>query len=178
MGLNTADLWVGEGRLPIEHFLFQEIEESRQKKEAWASSWTPSEILSESQNAKTLIAGCGSSGKAKDLPTKITQNSIYIKDACGFIFLRPPGALWEITLIYVRPEDRGKGVSGALLTKAKHIALSGEFPDKRIGLEVRRDNLVAIQAYQKAGFLDVGVRKRYYRDGCDALLLEMSAQTS
>jgi len=44
----------------------------------------------------------------------------------------------------------------------------------RLLLEVRRGNLAAIRLYERAGFVQVGERPRYYRSGEDALLLACS----
>ncbi|MCS6997720.1 MAG: GNAT family N-acetyltransferase, partial [Casimicrobiaceae bacterium] len=38
-------------------------------------------------------------------------------------------------------------------------------------LEVRVNNLAAQSLYRKFGFVEVGRRKRFYRDGEDALLM-------
>ena len=42
---------------------------------------------------------------------------------------------------------------------------------KKITLEVRASNIKAINFYTKNGFKQVGVRKKYYKNGEDALLL-------
>lgn len=42
---------------------------------------------------------------------------------------------------------------------------------KKITLEVRASNIKGINFYTKNGFKQVGVRKRYYKNGEDALLL-------
>ena len=42
---------------------------------------------------------------------------------------------------------------------------------KRITLEVRASNIKGINFYTKNGFKQVGVRKKYYKNGEDALLL-------
>lgn len=40
----------------------------------------------------------------------------------------------------------------------------------RVLLEVRRTNRAAVSLYERAGFVQVGERLRYYKDGEDALL--------
>ena len=42
---------------------------------------------------------------------------------------------------------------------------------KKISLEVRASNIKGINFYTKNGFKQVGVRKKYYKNGEDALLL-------
>ena len=39
-------------------------------------------------------------------------------------------------------------------------------------LEVRRHNHAAVRLYESFGFIETGVRRRYYSDGEDALLME------
>ena len=47
-----------------------------------------------------------------------------------------------------------------------------DYPNlKKIFLEVRKSNIPAINAYKKAGFNQISVRKKYYSDGEDALIL-------
>jgi len=48
---------------------------------------------------------------------------------------------------------------------------------KKVFLEVRRGNTPAISLYQKLGFLQIGVRKKYYDDKEDALLMSLSLGT-
>ena len=38
-------------------------------------------------------------------------------------------------------------------------------------LEVRRSNYVAIHLYEQCGFLSAGIRKNYYADSEDAVLM-------
>lgn len=40
-----------------------------------------------------------------------------------------------------------------------------------ISLEVKTDNLSAIQLYKKFNFEELGYRKKYYKDGSDALIM-------
>lgn len=76
--------------------------------------------------------------------------------------LRPPHE-YEIHTIGVDPDYRGVGIGRQLLD-----ALLA-FADGRVFLEVRTDNAVAIALYRSAGFIQVGLRKRYYRvSGADA----------
>lgn len=42
---------------------------------------------------------------------------------------------------------------------------------ENITLEVRVDNEAAKTLYERYGFIEVGLRKQYYEDGCDAFLM-------
>ena len=76
----------------------------------------------------------------------------------------------HITNVAVHPDWRGKGAGEAVLRGLMQVAanLGADY----LTLEVRRSNVAAQGLYHKLGFVDLGVRKRYYEDnGEDALLL-------
>jgi SSU ribosomal protein S18P alanine acetyltransferase (EC 2.3.1.-) len=90
------------------------------------------------------------------------------------------GGLWvvadeaHINTLAVHPEWRrrniGERLLQALLDKASALHASSAT------LEVRVSNLAAQRLYQKFGFVEVGRRKRYYRDGEDALLMTVTLE--
>lgn len=43
---------------------------------------------------------------------------------------------------------------------------------KKIVLDVNEDNIGAIHVYKKAGFAEVGRRKKYYQDGKSAIIMQ------
>ncbi|MED0658038.1 ribosomal protein S18-alanine N-acetyltransferase [Anoxybacillus ayderensis] len=76
----------------------------------------------------------------------------------------------HITNIAVLPEFRGKKLGEALMKQA--MALAREEGAKTMTLEVRVSNTVAQSLYRKLGFLNGGIRKRYYSDNQeDALVM-------
>ncbi len=75
----------------------------------------------------------------------------------------------HITNVAVGKAHRRKGIAKALILHFIDIA-------KREGLEfmtleVRKSNIAAISLYESFGFKCVGVRKKYYENSEDALLL-------
>ena len=71
---------------------------------------------------------------------------------------------YEIHTIGVDPAFQGRGVGRGLLTRLLEFADGGA-----VFLEVRTDNAAAIGLYEGAGFVNIGLRKRYYRaSGADA----------
>ncbi len=73
----------------------------------------------------------------------------------------------DIESVFTFPEFRKKGIAFSLIQKFLE-----EYPNlKKIFLEVRQSNIPAINAYKKAGFNQISVRKKYYSDGEDALIL-------
>ena len=79
---------------------------------------------------------------------------------------------WELLNIAVDGEYKRKGIGKALLNECIKIA-KGANAD-RLLLEVRPSNLSALNLYRAVGFLDDGVRKAYYNDGEDALLMSLN----
>lgn len=71
--------------------------------------------------------------------------------------------------ITVESSHRKKGY-GQMLINAMVERLKGTGVD-RILLEVRKSNQSAINLYQKSGFEFLSVRKNYYHDGEDALIM-------
>lgn len=70
----------------------------------------------------------------------------------------------------VLPSIRRQGIGKHLLSHLYEEALANQF--YKMTLEVRVDNAAALALYQRNGFIQVGLRKHYYPDGCDALLLD------
>ncbi|HME49752.1 ribosomal protein S18-alanine N-acetyltransferase [Mycobacterium sp.] len=77
--------------------------------------------------------------------------------------LLPPHE-YEVHTIGVDPTYQGQGIGRQLLDALLEFARGGA-----VYLEVRTDNAAAISLYRRAGFVEVGLRKRYYRlSGADA----------
>ena len=77
---------------------------------------------------------------------------------------RKPPYEYEIHTIGVDPAYQGQGIGRRMLADLFDFASGGV-----VFLEVRTDNEAAIRLYQSAGFVNVGLRKRYYRvSGADA----------
>lgn len=84
------------------------------------------------------------------------------------VFRGPVGGESEILNLAVDPEQRRRGIGGALVRAAS------EQPTD-LYLEVRRSNDGAIAFYRRCGFEEAGRRKDYYRDPPeDALVMKRS----
>jgi len=75
----------------------------------------------------------------------------------------------QILDIVVHPTHRRQGIGRALLKVL--LTQAQERGCTLATLEVSEDNAAAVQLYQQLGFQQVHVRKSYYRDGSDALLM-------
>jgi [ribosomal protein S18]-alanine N-acetyltransferase len=77
---------------------------------------------------------------------------------------------YEIHTIGVDPAFQGQGVGRRLLDELL------DFANGAVYLEVRTDNAAAIGLYESAGFVEIGLRKRYYRhSGADAYTMRRDA---
>ena len=75
----------------------------------------------------------------------------------------------EIEQFEVITKERGKGIGDKLL---KYLIEKYQDTDiKNITLEVKEDNIIAINLYKKYGFKNVSTREKYY-DGINGLLME------
>ena len=79
------------------------------------------------------------------------------------------GDIGEVLELGVMPSARRRGVGRALLG-ALEEALIGRGAAE-IWLELRADNPGALALYQADGFGITGIRRRYYTDGTDAVLM-------
>lgn len=79
----------------------------------------------------------------------------------------------QITNFYIHPDVQGKGFGKMLLEYALNI-----FREKVsiLTLEVRVSNTRAQEMYKKYGFEVGGVRKNYYKNGEDALLMVLDLE--
>jgi len=94
-----------------------------------------------------------------------------IELAFGFIEFHQVGDFADIHDVEILPPLRGNGYG----TKLMNMFLD-EMRNRGVGivtLEVRVDHIVAIRLYEKAGFECIAMRKGYYKDGCDGLLMRL-----
>jgi ribosomal-protein-alanine N-acetyltransferase len=90
----------------------------------------------------------------------------------GFIFWRRAGDEAEILSIGVARAARRQGCARALLSEIVEKARGGGV--RSLFLEVDVANAAAAILYQSAGFEKVGRRKRYYKNGGDALVMRLT----
>lgn len=87
----------------------------------------------------------------------------------GYIGGWAPEPNAEIITVFVRPNYRlkhiGRSLVSFMIDEMKKIGIES------ITLEVRPTNVGAISLYKSFGFEKVSVRKNYYKDGEDALMM-------
>lgn len=92
--------------------------------------------------------------------------------AGGFAFWRSLGEEAEILSIGVAPKLQRCGAARALLDEI--IRMARDEGVRKLFLEVDVSNVAASSLYASAGFERIGRRKRYYRNGGDALVMRLN----
>ncbi|MCK5129899.1 MAG: ribosomal protein S18-alanine N-acetyltransferase [Clostridiales bacterium] len=86
------------------------------------------------------------------------------------------GGIWliineaHITNIAVKENYRKKRIGTMILKSLMQIAWEA-LEIKKMTLEVRNGNHIAQQLYRKYGFMTAGIRKKYYEDNEDAVIM-------
>lgn len=78
----------------------------------------------------------------------------------------------ELQRIAVAPEHRRRGIAGLLLAAVRDRAAAQGAP--ALLLEVKETNLGALAFYERAGFVEIDRRPRYYRNGDTAIVLSLA----
>lgn len=102
------------------------------------------------------------------------ENTTYIiakenNDVIGFAGISI--CLDEATLnnIVVKKSHRNRGIGGELLESL--IEICSDLNLKTFTLEVNTENEIAIHLYEKFGFKNLGIRKKYYNNSHDAYIM-------
>lgn len=75
----------------------------------------------------------------------------------------------QITNVSVSKDFRGKGIGFSIINELlKTLASKGS---KEVTLEVRESNLTAQKLYEKCGFKNEGIRKNFYPDKENAIIM-------
>lgn len=113
--------------------------------------WTPEQWRVELQDGRRPGLGLRRAG-------------VLLAMACGWLVLDE----LHITLVAAHPRHRRQGLGGRVLRGL--LAEGRRLGAERATLEVSAGNTAATALYEQCGFRTAGVRRRYYRDGSDALI--------
>lgn len=115
-----------------------------------------------------------------ELAQSQTRHYLVAEDALGMVVgyaglmvIEPVG---DIQTLAVTPEREGQGIGSQLLNRLLDEARARAAAD--VLLEVRSDNPRAQQLYRRFGFEQISLRKRYYRDGVDALVMKLDLRSA
>lgn len=123
-------------------------------------------FASASWGAKAVADGIGERNVQVIVASRDDQNAL-----CGFAFWRRTGDEAEILSIGVARRARRQGCARAMLGVIAETA-RGEGV-RSLFLEVDVANAAATILYQSLNFEKVGRRKRYYKNGGDALVMRL-----
>ncbi len=103
------------------------------------------------------------------------KNSKYIvakanDEVLGFAGIKVVLDESDIMNIAVRIDKRKIGIGSMLLEKLLELAISSNCIS--INLEVNENNIPAIQLYEKYNFQRIGLRKKYYNNTYNAILMK------
>ena len=144
--------------LPAERYDLARICEI--EKAAFSDPWTEKMLLDDIErsleDSKVVFL------TAKD-PEEGSEAVAYIE---AFLL---PGTFAEIQNIATLPERRRQGIARKMMLEI--ISRAKEEKIKELELEVRAGNAPAICLYESLGFERTGLRKGYYQDGEDAVLM-------
>lgn len=93
-------------------------------------------------------------------------------EVTGYAVFRRAADEAELLSVAVAPEDRGRGLGRLLVVEG--LERVREAGVRACFLEVRPGNEPARALYRSLGFREIGRRRRYYRDGSDALVLVLA----
>lgn len=115
--------------------------------------WNESQVLSHLQSGNRIWGDIDESGTLR--------GELIVTEVLGE---------WEILRVAVDPRFRRQGIAKRLLEILDSCCLPGHL----IFLEVRASNNSAQELYLSCGFVESGVRKKYYSDEEDAVLMMKS----
>ena len=103
-------------------------------------------------------------------PDRISWVATYNKEILGYLMIRYLKNEINITNMAVTHLFQGKGIGRLLINH-----MIKDFPmHSSIFLEVKKGNFPAINLYSSVGFKQVGLRRNYYQDGKDAILMHLA----
>lgn len=102
----------------------------------------------------------------------IVAKDSYTNKIVGFIGVWIIVGDGDITNIGVHPDYRRNKIASGLLNALFKICK--DLDCTLLNLEVRRSNLIAQDLYRKFNFKEIGVRKNYYGNNEDAILMQKS----
>lgn len=130
-----------------------------------------SELIKQIENTFNEVYHQKEELKNEFLNNPYTKVYVFIENSniIGVIHINDIYDRYEINNIFVLKEHRNKSIANMLMLKV--IDDAKENKKINITLEVREDNIPAINLYKKHGFVEKATRKGYYK-GIDGILME------
>ena len=134
--------------------------------------WTEQDIAQIAQLEQRCFEDAWPKELLADVLTYSFLHGFLIEDdgkILGYCCLRILFETADVDNIAVDEAERGKGYGDILLTLMETRAAA--MGATECLLEVRVSNVAARGLYEKHGFVEIGVRKKYYSNGEDALVM-------
>lgn len=121
-----------------------------------------------------LFKGCGLSANGYIDNAQYIVRGIFEGDKLigAFVLLPTDEEVVDLCEIAVAQSYRRKGYATVLLKEA--ISIVKKRAAQRILLEVRCSNIAAISLYERVGFKQISIRKKYYPDGEHAAVFQLN----
>ncbi|APJ02550.1 GNAT family N-acetyltransferase [Silvanigrella aquatica] len=100
---------------------------------------------------------------------------IYINSGVlvGYLNVQIVFDIVEIDYIYVDNNFKRQGISNKLFSLFQDVCQHSDFPRiSKFILEVSDKNIPALSLYKKFNFKEISIRKSYYKNGDDAVIME------
>lgn len=123
------------------------------ERSTFPAGWSNRQFLEELQNERAVCLVAELNGRV-----------------AGYLCLSLLLDVAEIMNFAVDPARQRSGIGSILLDRC--MAEAAEHRVKRVQLEVRATSQPAISIYQRYGFQQTGLRKNYYENGVDAVLMD------
>lgn len=150
---HPADRPAARPAVPADVPVLAELESDLFGAEAWSAEALLAQL--DTPGRRVTVLSPGSSGAPDEV--------------VGYVVTRLAGDVVDLERIGVAPGHQRRGLARTLVERA--LADATTDGADRMLLEVSAVNREALGLYAAAGFTQIDVRARYYRDGSDALVL-------
>ena len=99
---------------------------------------------------------------------KFKFSYVELDNVLGYIIVEETPDIVNVIDVFVVIDRRNEGIAGKIMS-----VVIDNYSDRNVKfmLEVRKDNLPAINLYKKFGFRQIYVRRKYYKDQ-DGIIME------
>lgn len=121
------------------------------------------------------ISKCYFDWSLEQLANSLKENNIFIvatiqNNVVGFLVAEYLVDSYNLLLIAIKEEFKNRNIATKLMQKLEEIAKNENI--EKIWLEVRENNIPAINLYKKNDFSSIFMRRNYYKNGDNAIIFE------
>ncbi|MCI5797748.1 MAG: ribosomal protein S18-alanine N-acetyltransferase [Firmicutes bacterium] len=121
------------------------------------------------------ISNCYFDWSKKQLEESLKTGNIFLaaeqgNEIVAFLLAEDLIDSFNLLLIATKNEFKNKNIATKLMQKLEEIAKNKKI--EKIWLEVRENNIPAINLYKKNDFKNIYLRRNYYKNGENALIFE------